>query len=229
MVYKLPTRQARLPIVDSKGLPTSDFLRFLNIDLIGSIQTALNQNSDATAAIAQIVSDLQIVVAQLQATSTAAQSAQQAANNAQETADAAGGTATSGSASNPSIDLPTLNAWVNGPVVNLTGVVAGNLTITGSGPQQDGDVSVAGTGANGEFRIVEIDGMTETTRFTGQMNIRTFDGSTYTVTNLSSSEVQDFVEARTNTGAISYRIDARRTSGTAVSSLLLYIFARRTT
>lgn len=176
-----------------------------------------------------LIADLEAIVAGLQASTEAAQQAQTAANNAQATADAAGGgTSTSGTATNPSIDLLDAS-WVLGPQVDLTGVVAGPLTITGSGPQQDGDVEL--TGGNGgmtcQFRIVEIVGGVDDVRFIGSFVAVNYGGGTATISNQSVSDVSTFTEARTSTGAVSYRIDAKGTGSRVLTDLLLYIYARR--
>lgn len=221
---KLPRLKANLAMVNSKGQPLEYFLRFLNVEWANRIEANEASQDETIAA-------LQVVVDQLQALSEATQAAQQAANNAQETADgAAGGGATSGVNQDPAINLPTGGAWVNGPQVDLTGVIAGNLTITGSGPQQDDDVDLIGSGTqnvNGEFRIVEIDGG-ETTVFTGNLRASKLNDISGTIiTNLSSSDVSSFSLARANTGNISYRIDARNLGARTIFSLLLYIFVRR--
>lgn len=214
----IPRLSAQQPIVVAGGKPSSLFLRFM--------EEARKAQELTDAAQTELLNALQDAVEALQGATQVAQAAQSAANNAQATADAAGGGGTvSGAASNPVIDLPDAS-WVNGPQVDLTGVVAGDLTLVGSGPQQDDDVSVSvGATADIEWRVVEIDGMTETTVFTGTARARRTTGPA-TITNFASEELTAFSLARTNTGAISYRTDARATSG-SVLSLALYVFARR--
>jgi hypothetical protein len=163
--------------------------------------------------------------------SKAVQVAQAAANAAQTTADEAVGAGTvSDSATDPAVDVAADGLWVAGPQVDLTSVAAGTLTLTGTGPQQDDNVLLATSPGTtfGEFRVVEIEGMTETTLFTGTFKaVLSPSVPNAGITNLSSEDVADFSAARTSTGAISYRLDVRQTTGPAILDLSLYIFARR--
>lgn len=222
-LFKLPRLKANLAVVNKDGKPTDFFLRLFNIDFAQRIEA--NENAQN-----QTIEDLAGIVAQLQAINESAQAAASAANEAQASADAAaGGMAVSGSASDPAVDLIG-SGWVLGPVVSLTGVAAGDLTISGSGPQQDSDVDMSGAkgGMSCNFRIVEVVGGVDTVVFTGNFQVFTLaDGSPATVTNQSSSSVSSFVSTRTSTGAVDYRIDARGTGARDVTSLLLYIYARR--
>lgn len=214
---KLPRLLANLAIVNGQGQPTNAFLRLFN-DAFSLIETNANQT-------AQNVLDLQAAFAAIQAVSQVAQAAQQAANVAQETADqAGGGTAVSGSSS--AIINPLGAAWVNGPQVDLTGVAAGNLTIDGTGPQQDDSMSSTDN-YYGQYRVVEIIGMVETVLFTGDYQV--YLGNPATVLNQSAAAVAAFSSARISTGAVSYRLDANRTDGGIIVSLdlLLYLFVRR--
>lgn len=240
MVFRLPDLQNRLPIVDAMGRPVSSFLRYFNVDFKGAIErqeadqaAVLLQLQEVQASQAQTIDDLTAVVEQLQALSEATQQAQVTANDAQTSADAAaGGGAVSGSATDPSVDLPG-TGWVLGPQVDLLGVVAGNLTISGSGPIQDNDVGMPAipSTATCEFRIVEVVGGVDDIIFTGDFRVQSytdkFGNDLITVSNLSSSSVSAFSSARTSTGAVSYRIDARRLTGGGIFSLLLYVYARR--
>lgn len=241
---KLPKLQGRVPIVDNRGLPTSTFVRYWNIDFIGAIERSVNDLAQVQADLAQVQSDqaeqllliqesqaqIAAQVIQIQALLGLTQGAQQAANDAQQTADEALGTGSvSGSNTNPSVDLVTNGAWVNGPVVNLTSVLAGTLTISGSGPIQDADVDVSGgTTASCEFRIVEVIGGIDTmpAKFSGTFTVDAA-GFPAVVTNLSSAAVAAYSSAETSTGAVDYRIDARKVSGAVVTDLALYIYARR--
>lgn len=219
MAFKLPRLKSDLSIVSpATGKPTRAFEVFLNQQILAPLEASI-------ATIEQNVLDLQAAFAAIQAVSTVAQAAQQAANQAQETADqSGGGTATSGSAyvtSNP-ID----SSWVLGPVVNLTGVTAGDLQITGSGPQQEDTIS-SSVNYSGQYRIVEIVGVTETTVFTG--DYRVYAGNPATVLNQSATAVSAFNSSRTSTGAVSYRMDVNRTDGGIIVDLdlVLYLFVRR--
>jgi hypothetical protein len=215
---KLPRLQQGRAIVNAQGQPTTEFLTLVNT-AFSAVETAVNQT-------AQNVLDLQDAFAAIRAVNTVAQAAQTAANTAQETADqSGGGTALSGS--NTSIVSPQTSAWENGPQVDLTGVTAGNLTISGSGPIQDDTLESAAT-ITGNFRIVEIVGMVETTVFTGSYML--YQGNPGTVVNQSASTVSAFSAARSSTGAVSYRLDANRTDGGVLVTpidMALYLFVRR--
>lgn len=224
----LPKLSAQSPIARPGSLqPTSGFLEFMEEtrrELIRAFAelVAVNDRQDAT------ITDLASIVSQIQATAAVAQAAQQAANNAQAAADGSG--AVSGSNTNPAVNLFADGIWIEGPQVDFTGVIAGTLTISGTGPQQDADVSITGpSNFAGEYRVVEIDGVTETVVFApSPFVVSNFGEGGCVVGNESASAVQAFSAARTSTGAISYRLDARKVSGDEVNSLLLYLFARRT-
>lgn len=225
-MFKLARLNQNIPIVNPEtGNPTPGFIRFWD-QFSGQIeQQEQVQNA--------IIADLTAAITQIQDVLAIAQSAQQAANDAQTSADdAAGGTAKSGSATNPAVNI-TADGWVMGPQVDLTGVVAGNLTIPGSGPQQDSDVvttSLPGVLADFDFRIVEVVLGVDEVVFTGTFTAfrSSGGGGVTTVANSSSSAVTAFTSARTSTGAVSYRIDAQRSGHIDnLTSLLLYIFARR--
>lgn len=217
VAFRLPRLQYRLAIVDESGRPTSTFTDFINVQFAGKIEA--QENSQAA-----VLAELQQVVSDMQATMQAVQIAQETANNAP------GGAGVSGSASSPSINIPVGTAWQAGPQVDLTGVAAGTLTITGSGPLQDDDVNLSASGNTIGFynwRVVEIDGVIETVVFTGDFTARqTATGEIASIINKSLTAVSSFTLARTNTGSISYRIDAQ-SSTIALNDLSLYIFARR--
>lgn len=226
MALKLARLNQNIPIVNPvTGNPTPGFLRFWD-EFAGQIEAQ-------EAAQAATIADLAEAVAQIQATMEVAQAAAQAANNAQETADGAGGgSARSGNVTDPAVNIIN-DPWVLGPQVDLTGVSAGDLTITGSGPQQDGD-STLGVIENSvayafEFRVVEVILGVDTVLFTGNFTATNWVGAGFTsITNTSASAVSSFSLARSSTGDVSYRIDARRVGHTVnLTSLLLYLFARR--
>lgn len=163
-----------------------------------------------------------------------------AANAAQTTADAAGGgTARSGSSTNPAVNVSSTVSWTAGPVVSLTGVSAGNLTITGTGPQQDDDVAVTVTNVFqttfiGQYRVVEVIGGVDGATFgpfsfsVGTVTDPDSPGSYPAVVNNSdASAVAAFSTPLATTGAIDYRIDFIKTSGPSVTSLLAYLYVRR--
>lgn len=154
------------------------------------------------------------------------QVAQATGNAAREVADAAAGSGSvSAAATDPSVNLSG-GPWEFGPQVDLTGVVAGILTITGTGPYQDGDMSISGGDSANEFRVVEIVGGVESTIFTGSFVAAASSGGS-SITNQSIAQVAAFSSSRPSTGSVSYRIDARTVSGGLVNSLALYIYARR--
>jgi hypothetical protein len=181
--------------------------------------------ADAKATAAQEgVTDL---IPQVYVATEAGQAAQSTANNAQTTADAALGAGTvSGSAFDPVVDLLVVDAWVQGPQVNLTGVLAGVLTIPGSGPVQDEDAALLGERITGEFRVVEIDGVTETVLLTSTFGTA-ISGSQVLIIRNEPAAVADYSESLTTTGNLSYRIDARLLTGDGITSLALYAYARR--
>lgn len=240
MAFKLPRLQIRNPIVDSVGRATAYFHRFLNVDLIPLIEAQEANQDELIQDIQELQQDqaeqLELIQQALAAANIAletAGAAQEAAAGAQNTADDAGGTAVSGSAFDNDMDIPVSGtAWVQGPQVDLTGVVAGTLTIQGSGPQKQTSTMIANNvSLSGEWRVVEIDGMTETTVFTGNFVVQGAStlNPTIILANQSSGSAQSFSDARTSTGAISYRMDIRRVSGAQVSNIYGFIFARRTT
>lgn len=219
--FKLPRVRAADSITDKAGKAATAFVRFWDTVMKALEMQERNQNGT--------IAEIQALVVQLQAVAQQAQSAQRAANDAQQTADGTGATSAYASVN------VTLNSsvWVSGPLVNLTSVVAGNLTISGTGPQQTDAVQMAGAAdsISGEFRIVEIVGGVDSTLFTGLFNVSraSFEASEpAVVVNRSVSDVSAFALSRSSTGSVSYRLDARRTSGSAiVSDLNLYLFARR--
>lgn len=211
MVLKLE-KIGQITIVDSKGKPSS-FFHTLWQRTVDAIQAAVNSNAEITAQLAQ-------QLALLQATQTSANAAQQTANEAQATADAAGGgTARSGSTSAAGLSLFG-TGWVTGPTINLTGVSAGTLTITGTAPTLG--TLTNGTLVSGQYRVVELAG--GTTIFTGSMSINETG-----VTDNSVADVAAFTLAETTTGAVSYRMDVRRSGGPSGSTAdcSVYFYVRR--
>lgn len=222
--FKLPRLKANLAIVDGKGRPLDYFLRLFNIEFAQRIEQNETSQDEAIEAI-------QALIEQVQINTIATQAAQQAANDAQATADAGTPGTKSGAATDPSV-IVSPSVWSQGPQVDLTGVVAGNLTIQGSGPQQDEDVILTGGKGSGQFsfRIVEIISGVETVVFSGPFTATNTDYSVgpATIANTSSGSVSSFSSFRTSTGSVSYRIDATSTtSRRSLNELLLYIYVRR--
>lgn len=219
---KLPRLKANLAIVSNRGTPLDYFLRFWNIEVAPRIEKQ-EASQDET------IANIQELLLQIQSANQIAQQAQAAANEAQATADAAAGdAAVSGSATDPAIDVPDFE-WVAGPSVTLTGVAPGVLTLTGSGPQQDSDVTISAINdsTSCSWRVVEIVGGVEEVVFSGAFSISNLRPGAATVSNTSARAVQSFSSNRTNSGSVTYRIDARGTPKFEITSLLLYVFARR--
>jgi hypothetical protein len=211
MAFSLPRLKFDLAIVDpSTGKPTRAFTSFINEQVLNPIEAALRQNEQALAELAEVVLALQAVAEQ-------AQAAQQAAN------ENGGGTSAYGTASLVS------NAWVTGALVSLTGVVAGDLTISGSGPIQNSGTSRPASGTStGRFRIVEVVGMVDTVVFTGDFSVYSPDPSEPPTTyNMSAAAVAAFSSARTSTGAVDYRLDVIIDSGEDISNLRTYLYVKR--
>lgn len=213
--FKLPRLKANLPIVDGKGNPRDYFLRFWNIEVAPTIeQQETNQND---------------LLAQIQAVQAVQAQQLELINEALELA----GIAAGGSSASGIYDVND-SGWTLGPVVNLTGVVAGDLTIQGTGLQ-----SVAGTTTQnkqgtygGDVRLVEIVGgvdevlSTSAWRFESTRN-EANPASTPYIQN--SGFIVGFSESRTSTGDVSYRFDARADSSFALNDVKIYLYVRRST
>lgn len=214
-MFRLPRLKANLAIVNSKGNPLDYFLRFWNIEVAPRIE----QQEAGQDQLIQQIQDLQ---------------AQQAAqldliNQALELAGIALETAGGNAGSSSSVNDITDAAWTEGPQVDLTGVVPGDLTVQGTGLQ----VVMGVTDQNfapqvgGEIRVVEIDGVTETVvggPWVFLANKNDASSKTFTIMNGVPS---DFSIALTTTGDLSYRLDARMNSFFAMNDVKFYIFVRR--
>lgn len=238
--YNIPGISQQPITSDGRG-PSPTFVRFweqvrksIAVALTG-IQTQVTDLAaiQRTQALqqAQILAQNAVILEQQAAINQAlglSQIAQASANTAQSTADAAGGgTARSGQATDPAVILSG-TGWVTGPIVNLTGVSAGDLTITGSGPQQDADVNISGSkNFAGKFRIMEVIGGIDGTSWEFNFSAIAPDFDLATINNTDAAAVASFSVARSSTGAVSYRIDGQRTSGGTLDELTLYIFVRR--
>lgn len=230
MAFKLDRLSAFFAMVKADRTASSAFITLWE-KLCKKIEGQENSQdaviAEQTAQQAQIVSILESMgyaFAAINSTQAATNSAAAAANNAQNTAD--GGAAVSGSATDPSVSLFG-TSWQAGPVVNLTGVVAGNLTITGTGPIQDSDVTCSQKTFAGEYRVVEVIGGVDTVLQVFSFSAVAPDFDLATIVNSDASAVADFTSARASTGAVSYRIDARRVSGGVLADVSLYVYARR--
>lgn len=217
--FKAPRIRAKDPLANKDGTPTNAFVRFWDTFCKALETQESSQN--------QTIADIQQIVAQLQLVSAQAQAAAQAANQAQTSADDP--TVKAGSATG-STDVGA--SWAAGAQVDLTGVIAGTLTLAGSGPIQTTSVeSDSGRTIFGEWRIVEIAGGVDTVVFTGQFGATKTSSNpaeTPSINNTSATEAQEFSLAQTSTGAVSYRLDVRRTSSSGtIFNLGCYLFVRR--
>jgi len=202
VAFQLPRLSLSQPIVDSAGLPTNLLQRWWQT-MAQAIETQEN-NQDT-------------VLSQIQA-SLALAGTGVVAN------DATTGTAKSGQATTTGLTINT-TTFVNGPLVPLTGITGAmtHLTLTGSGPQSA--LSVGGP-MDGEYRIVEIVGITETTIFTDTFTAKTLNNGSSVLIVANPPNTQIFTRAAT--GAVSYRLDVRKTAGAGeADSLQAYLFARR--
>ena len=208
-MFKLPRLKANLPIVDGKGNPRDYFLRFWNIEVAPRIE---KQESDQDA----ILEELRL---------------QQIAINEALMLAGIAIAATGGNAGTTTTEIDMMpSAWVLGPVVALTGVVAGDLTITSSGLYSKTGTTAFFGDTNGQVRLVEIVGGVDTI-IGGPWNFtisRADPNPAGTVYVGNAAEINTFTQARTTTGAVSYRIDARMLDGD-VNNIDLKLYARRST
>lgn len=222
-MFKLPRLKANLAIVNSKGNPLDYFLRFWNNEVAPRIE---KQEADQDMILQQL-QDVQEQQAQLLATQEQQliliNEALMLAGIAIAQSGGNSGTATT------EIDM-TPSAWVLGPVVNLTGVVAGNVTVPGSGLYSKAGTTAFFGDTNGQVRLVEIIGGVDTIiggpwNFTISRVDPNPSGAVYVG---NAAEINTFTQARTTTGAVSYRIDARMLDGD-VNNIDLKLYARRST
>lgn len=221
--FKLPRLKANLAIVDGKGLPLGYFLRLFNIELAQRIEQ--NEADQAATLIA-----LQQLASQQASQLVLINQALELAGLALETADS-GSTTKSGA----NTGIFSLSGTSTAPVttVALTGVVAGDLTIPGTGPSQIIGTT-AMTGGNyveAEYDIVERIGGVDTVVFTGQFNVLDVTGDEpyqiFQVNHTSSADVAAFSAARFTTGTMDYRLDVRRLTGASMTGMRFYLFTRR--
>lgn len=214
--FKLPRLKANLAIVNGQGKPLDYFLRFWNIEVAPRIE---QQEADQNAILAQI-QELQ------------ASQAQQLIliNEALELAGIAI-SLTGGNSGSTTVEVDMLSGvWVNGPQVDLTGVVAGDLTIPGSGLfSKSGTTSFFGD-SNGLIRLVEIVAGVDTVIGGpwGFVITRTDPNPSGTVYVANASQIPTFTSARSTTGAVSYRIDTQMVDSD-VTNIDVKLYARRTT
>lgn len=229
--FRLPRLRTDVRLIDEQGRATIDLQRWWQ-EVVEKIEAQeLNQD--------QLIADIQTLQAQQALTLAMVQQAITDIQIAQATANANGGAGASGADTDSNITVSSTVTWAPGPSVSLTGVVANNLTIPGSGPQQDSDVTLFISNVTqiemlGEYRLVEVIGGVDGATF-GPWNFSvnypepppstgTYPGA---VINTDSATVAAFSTALATTGAIEYRLDFRRISGPTVQNLRGYLFVRR--
>lgn len=89
--FKLPRLQARNPIVDGRGQPSAAFVRYWNIDVLGSLESQVNSIIDIQNEIVAVQAELAAQLAQILAAQAAADAAQATADAALELATDANG------------------------------------------------------------------------------------------------------------------------------------------
>lgn len=192
-LLKLPRLKSNLSIVGSEGKPSDFFLRLWNIDFAPRIEAN-------DAAQQQVLDQQAVIIAQLQ-------SQLELINQALELAGLAGG----GFSANTIADI-SYTGWTLGPQVDLTGVTAGDLTISGTSLQP---ISTTRLGAYpdeqyGMIRVVEIVGGIDTVVYGPSPFITGRDENPNSVPYiLNPADIATFTTARTTTGAVSYRLDAK--------------------
>lgn len=220
-----PLSNATQIVNPDDGKPTQQYILWSNNQLEvlrGAIIILQNQ-----------VTNLQNVQASLVAAQAQATAASVAAAQAQATADggSGGGGATSGQAQG------TINvgaAWSTAAVVSLSGVVAGNLTIAGSGPQQTTATTISAyTTIAGAWRVVEVIGGVDTVVYSGTFQAtRTQEptdfGGSFDITFLfNDNDTSQVSIARSTTGTMDYRLDLMGAGGFTITSVLGFLYVRR--
>lgn len=215
MAFTLPDLSGQTPIVDPKtGIPSAYFTDWLARVLRQIVAEDTNQDNliaQLQSVQAQILSQQKQIIAALQ-----------------QIAGMGGGT--SGLAQGEFSSANTLT-WTHGPVVSLTGVAAGHLTIFGSGPSQDANTGVnAVSGIQGTFtgnwRVVEVIGGVDTVvyppggpgTYTAQRyrDDQGIENVLYTNDDTSTVSI-----ARSTTGAMDYRLDFNSPDANITAALLV--------
>jgi hypothetical protein len=193
MAFRLPKLNALIAIVTGAGLPTTGFLRFWNMEVVPAIEAQ-------EAAQQEVLEQQAILIAQQQ-------SQLELINQALELAGLAGG----GFSANTIADI-SYTGWTLGPQVDLTGVVAGDLTIAGTSLQP---ISATRLGAYpdeqyGMLRVVEVVGGVDTVVYGPAPFITGRDVDPDSIPYiLNPATIGTFTDARSTTGAVSYRLDAK--------------------
>lgn len=219
-MLKLPRLKANLAIVNPKGNPLDYFLRFWNIEVAPAIE---RQEAAQDVIIQQLIVQNEIIQAQQEQLAYQLELVQ----TALELAGLALGF--SGSSREPDISFVVGGPWVSGPEVDLTGVPAGTLTFPGTGLENDDNTEFEGSApfsATGEIRVVEVvSGIDEViATYSWSANKPTISAP-LVITNSSAISSASF--ARTSTGDITYRLDARQISGDTLNNAGVFLFVRR--
>ena len=222
-MFRLPRLKANLAIVNSKGNPLDYFLRFWNIEVAPRIEQQEESQDDILAQLQEVQDQQAQLLAAQEQQLILINEALMLAGIAIAQSGGNSGAATS------EIDM-TPSAWVLGPIVNLTGVVAGNVTVPGSGLYSKSATTSFFGDTNGEIRLVEVvSGVDTIIGGPWPFSVSRVDPSpTGAVYVTNASEINVFTQARATTGAVSYRIDARMLDGD-VNNIDLKIYARRST
>lgn len=221
--FKLPRLKSNLPIVNREGKPEDYFLRFFNIDFAQRLEA--NENNQA-----MIIAQIQDIQTQQAEQLVLINQALELAGLALETADGGG---PNKSGSNTGTFALSGTSSVPATTVALAGVVAGNLTIPGTGPSQIVGTT-AMTGGNyveAAYDVVEVVGGVDTVVFTGTFNVTDVTGDEpyqiFQVSHTSAAAVAAFTSARASIGLVDYRLDVRRVSGASMTGMRFYLFVRR--
>jgi hypothetical protein len=197
MALQLPRLTLNTPLVDQNGSATQIFVRWWD-------QVATTLESSAASVQTQ-VSQINAALAQAQAAITQANNALTVADNGGSAGAQSGTTSQAG---------PTVSPiWTNGPRVDLTSVIAGNLSVT---------ISFAGSQAsstfladNGNYRVQQIISGVETTVFTGTLQVSSYpnytpagqNGWIAVIADTSTSTWSGVNFSEASTGSVSYRLD----------------------
>ncbi len=221
--FQLPAIQIGVPIVDPQtGRMTAYYSDWLN-RILQQVVAQINTNSN-------LIAQLQATQAQLVATISQVQAVQAAAAQAQATADAAGGGGGQSGFATATLSVGS-GGWSAGPQVDLTAVIAGNLTLAGTGPTAGGSTSVDTIGDfTGQWRIVEIVGAVETVVFPGTFSLgaQVDPDSGFTSYYLyNTTDTTSVSIPQTSTGAVSYRMDLILDNPVSAFFVVANLYARR--
>lgn len=215
--FKLPRLQFRLPIVDNMGMPTRAFLDFFNVQFAGKLE----QQEAAQAETLEILAAQQATI----------EAQQEQIIEALELANIAIGL-TGGNSGSNFVGISIIgDTWQAGPQVDLLGVVAGTLTIPGSGLfTLSGTTTQNADSLSGEVRLVEIDGGDTVIGGPWAFTSDRTDPVLGTIYIVNPSEINALSLPLTTTGDIGYRLDFRMDGPTdEINDATARLYVRRTT